>query len=609
MMPAYIPYIKYVIAPGTRFERDKKVLFDPDGEVAQGKPLLNYGWAPTGLKEFIEALYVAKNESLEGFNAFYSEKILGTDRDILEVLREEGLIGKELPALLIIKIRENVEVPALLVNVDRMVFKRCQHCNQSWRNVKPPKDFVDFLRKLGIENVVKVFQCSRQLCKLLCEYYSYCEKSYTSTEGLQWVENEKIECLKNLISFMAGRISQTQKWECVLRETVPTKLGCKEIKTIERKKRLDCKESTTIEKRASLDFIFFKKIVDQAQEIKCTTCIERSLRFDFTPLRYFFFDHKTWDFMQKQRYCKIRGQRNIDALPTRLLSDFINSYDKYRDGTQLIAPIHHKGVLEAFLNVSAVKFELKHSVEYKCNVCNLVHKITNIPIKAMFRDSDVFKHEAYFADLIWNKIWEIYPKQFCDTFHGKANIKISESIVIKREVKSKDLDPASRFSLSSYDYVIDLNALGLKRCLLFDLTTGLWKKSGFHEIGKTTEEYVETWRELLFNIPKKLADVYAIWYIVINSTEDKFFDETAPQGVKSIDELVNLITSADKKTAIIIKSDADLVGLDLKTHKFIVIPIFNSSSAKGEARWEIRRLEEKRYDKILMWKILDRLLR
>ncbi len=594
MMPEYIPYIKYVIAPGTRFERDKKVLFDPDGEVAQGKPLLNYGWGPSGLKEFIEALYTAKIGSLNGFDVFYQHKILSTNQNIVEILRQERLIDQGLPALLIIKIRENVEVPALLVNVDRIVFKRCQSCKQSWRNTTPPADFVDLLRELGVENIVDVFQCARQLCKFLCEYYSYCEKSYTSSEGLSSVENEKIECLKALLMFMAGKTSQIRRYECIPRERVPSRLGCREL--------------ITMKEEIPLNFEVFKKLVNEAQKINCTTCIERSLRFDFTPLRYFFFDHKTWHYMQTQRYCKIPGRRNIDALPAKLLCEFINSYDKYRDGTQLIAPINHQGVLEAFLNVSAVKFELKHSIEHKCDICKQVHKITDIPVKAMFSDSEVFRHEAYFADLLWNKIWEVYPKQFCASFDGKTHIKISESKVIKREVRSKELDPTSRFPLSSYDYVVDLYPLGLKRRLLFDLTTALWKKSGFHEIGRTTEEYIETWRELLFNIPNKLADAYAVWYIVVNSTEDRFFDETAPQGVKNVESLVDLITSANGKATILIKSDGDEKSLDLNVHKFIVVPIFNSTPPKGEARWEIKRLEERRYDKLLIWKVINRLL-
>jgi hypothetical protein len=594
MIPPFIPYIRYIIAPGTRFERDKKVLFDPDGEVARGKPLINYGWAPSGLKEFIEALYVSKKGSRIGFEDFYNEKILGTNQDIVQILRVEGLINEKLPALLVIKIKQDVEVPALLVNIDRITFKRCQTCTQSWRNVDPPSDFVDFLRNLSLVNVVHVFQCSRQLCKFLCEYYDYCEKSYTSTEGFSQVESEKIECLKALLSLIAGKVSQIRQYECTLREKVPSKLGCREL--------------ITMKKEVSLDFETFKKLVNGAHKITCTTCIERPLRFDFTPLRYFFFDHKTWSFMQKMRYCKIPGRRNIDALPTKLLMEFISSYDKYLSGTQLIAPINHHGVLEAFLDVSAIKFELKHSVEHKCNICGAIHKIVNIPIKAMFKDSEVFKHEAYFADLLWNKIWEVYPKEFCNSFQGRNLIKISENAVIKREVKAKELDPTSRFPLSSYDYVVNLLPLGLNRCLLFDLTTGLWKKSGFHDIGRTTEDYVETWRELLFNIPRKITDTYAVWYVVVNSTEDRFFDETAPQRVKNMEALVDLITSGDRKTTILVRSDIDLKCLDLNVHKLIVIPVFNSTPPKGEARREIKRLVEKRYDKLLIWKVLNRLL-
>lgn len=592
MIPEYIPYIKYVISPGTRFERDKKVLFDPDGDVARGRPLLNYGWSPSGLKEFIEALYVSRKRDSSDFNQFYIKKILHSDQNIVEVLRKEGLIDQNLPALIVIRMRENVEVPALLVNIDRIFLKRCQKCEQSWRNNVPQSDFIAILNELGLGNIIKVFQCSRQLCKFLCEYYGYCEKSYTSTEGLSATEIEKLECLKTLLKFMAGKAPEIRQYDFVLREKVLYKIGCRELRS----------------ENVTLTFENFKKLINKSKEINCNACIERFLRFDFTPLRYFFFDHKTWMEMQKHKYCKIPGRRNIDALPTKLLSEFINFYDKYRDGTQLIAPINHRGVLEAFLNVSDIKFELKYHIEYNCTICSSTHKLINIPIKAMFKDSEVFRHEAYFADLLWHKLWEIYPKQLCNSFRGRSCIEISESKVLKREVKARELDPTSSFPSSSYDYVVDLLPIGGKRRLLFDLTTGLWKKSGFHEIGRTTEEYVELWKELLFNIPKKLADTYAVWYIVTNSTEEKFFDETAPSGITNTEGLVDMVISQDKELKLIIRSNDDINNLDLKLHKLIIVPIFNSTPTKGEARWEIKRLENREYEKLLIWKVVNHLL-
>ena len=109
----YIPYIKYVISHGTRFEKDKKLLFDPDGDVAHGKPLINYGWNQSGLRELIEALYISKNNNLQGFCTFYQDKIRECTDDLVSVLRNEGLIGTNFPALLRIKIKDGYNINCL----------------------------------------------------------------------------------------------------------------------------------------------------------------------------------------------------------------------------------------------------------------------------------------------------------------------------------------------------------------------------------------------------------------------------------------------------------------------------------------------------------------
>ncbi|MGC8576379.1 MAG: hypothetical protein ACP5M7_00005, partial [Thermoproteota archaeon] len=213
-----------------------------------------------------------------------------------------------------------------------------------------------------------------------------------------------------------------------------------------------------------------------------------------------------------------------------------------------------------------------------------------------------------FANLLWEALWKNYPSQLCNLFGGKTYIDISESTILKREVRVKDIDQKSRFSLNSYDYVVDLFKIGKRRRLLFDLTTGLWKKSGFHEIGRTTEEYIETWKELLFNVPKRVSDAYAIWYIVINSTEEKFFDETAPNGVRNIESLVDIVTLQDRESRLIVKSEADVNHWNSELHKLIVVPVFNSTPTRGEARWELKRLKNGEYNKILIWTMVNHLL-
>jgi len=136
----------------------------------------------------------------------------------------------------------------------------------------------------------------------------------------------------------------------------------------------------------------------------------------------------------------------------------------------------------------------------------------------------------------------------------------------------------------------------------------LWKKSGFHEVGRSPEEYVALWREMLFEIPISKPDTFATWYIVINSTEELFFDETAPYGVKNMQELLNAVTSGKMHNTILIRSFNDLNSLDLQKHKLIVTPVFNTTQQKGEGRREIKRLAKGNFEKLIIWDAIDKLL-
>ena len=203
--------------------------------------------------------------------------------------------------------------------------------------------------------------------------------------------------------------------------------------------------------------------------------------------------------------------------------------------------------------------------------------------------------------------WEKFPREFCRSFGGKNTIKISESKVLRREMKVQEVEQRSKFALSSYDYAVDLRALGKQRLLLFDLTTGLWKKSGFHEVGRSPEEYVEMWRETLFEIPNRKPWTVATWYVVVNSTEEIFFDGTAPHGVKNMKELVNLVVSGKWSDVALVSSEEDLDLVDPEKKSLVVVPVFNSTQRKGEARTEIRRLERKNFERLLIWNVIDRL--
>jgi hypothetical protein len=291
-----------------------------------------------------------------------------------------------------------------------------------------------------------------------------------------------------------------------------------------------------------------------------------------------------------------------------LVSDFLSN-DEFFDGTSLLAPKSQEGVLESFLRVADVKFEIKYDLPpHNCGACGQTHRIMGIPIKAMFRSDPIFIHEARFADLLWEKLWTHYPDGFCRSFGGRSVIRADESEVLRREFKVGELCPTSRFSSHRYDYAICMSKLGVNRTLLFDLTTGLWKKSGFHEEARSPEEYFEIWKETLFEIPSARKDTVAVWYIVINSIEEDFFQDTPPANSSNLDQLVANVSSGNLDSVKIIRAERDVSFLDPTVCKLVVVPVFKTTDNRRAALTELQRLKNRRFEQLLITKVVDALL-
>lgn len=571
MTPVYVPYIKYVIAPGTRFERDSKIFFDPNGPVSKGETLKNYGWNQTGFKELIEALYFSKKGNTTMFEDFFENKIKRSTQNIIDVLRKEGIISNGLRCLIRFKITDRMAIPVLLTEVTELRYKYCYQpkCIRLWENGKPPKEIVDFLCRNNLpESLLKKYKCTRHLCYDLCGAYKQCELMYTSVEGDENVEIKILNCVIELLKQIYLKGTGSKKFEC--RPWTPED---------HKKKKVGLKN-------------------------KFSKCFERPVRFNLKPLRYYILDPKTWKEIERKRYNK-NPNNQFDAFPADCLPDIFDNkhIDSY---TELSVPLRTPGVLECFLQLAAVRFELKYDLEMKCNVCGGYHRIVGIPIKAMFRnkDDEVYCQESGFAELLWKQLWSKFPKQLCQSFKGKSEISIGESAIIKRELKVKEI-ASSPYAEASYDFAVDFKEItGQEKFLLFDLTTALWKKSGFHETSIAPEEHLNKWRETLCRIPSSLA-MNAIWYIVANQTEEIFFDETAPHQVKTMDELVSLVCDQHPNSFIIIRDSQDVNNINLQKHRLLVVPVFNSTPKKGEARYEFRRLFKRDFSKLLINQVVD----
>jgi len=193
----------------------------------------------------------------------------------------------------------------------------------------------------------------------------------------------------------------------------------------------------------------------------------------------------------------------------------------------------------------------------------------------MFKTDQAYIQEAGFGRILWNLLWKEFPEEMCKNYPREC--RVADSPILKRELKVSALEE-DEINNRDYDYAVDLEPLtGDSGWLLFSLTTGLWKKGGFHEVTVETEKYFRYWKEMLVEIPSDIENAKSIWYVVVPNTEEQFFDDTAPSGINNMGTLISSIANVDEQQI------------------FNPVVIFNSTPRKGEARHELRRLATERY--------------
>ena len=192
--------------------------------------------------------------------------------------------------------------------------------------------------------------------------------------------------------------------------------------------------------------------------------------------------------------------------------------------------------------------------------------------------------------MLWQLLWTEFPERMCKSYPREC--QIDKSPVLKRELSVSALAEAEKNN-RNYDYAVNLQALtGNPGWLLFSLTTGLWKKGGFHEVTFEPEKYVQYWKDMLVGIPSQLGNAKSLWYVVVPMTEEQFFDESAPSGVGDINTLISEIS--DGKAQKVFKYKA----------------VFNSTPRRGEARHELRKLKaQQQFPQTSIYPVLHEMLK
>ncbi len=526
----YIPYVKYLLAPDTRFERDHEIFFSPKGEVAQGQPLINYGWGYGGLKEFIKAYYEVNTKDTEHFKSYY-ENLSKHRGNILARLESDRVLRLPVRGLITAKIHENMFIPVLVVDFTSIRFKYCERCLRRWEGKTLPAQIEHCLGNDELSQRIRRMRCTRMTCNQICGHYKSCILNYTSVEENPETEQKILHCLSSLIRLIREGIEPPKIFECRGRESSDDRP---------------------------------RPVGPLLQDSKC---FERPVRFDFKPIRRRHIDPETWKKIQDQRVDH-GAHHIIDLIPSHLLPDVLEEQTRRID---VNAPLEAKGVFESFMKMANIRFEIKVDFLAQCRICSGQHRLSKVPISAMFKTDLAYVQESGFGKILWKLLWEEFPEQMCDIYPREC--RIADSPILKRELIVSALGKtADNFD---YDYAVDLKPItGDAGWLLFDLTTGLWKKGGFHESTMKAEEYVRRWKEMLVQVPSESENTRSMWYVVVPTTEEQFFDESAPPGIDSMSALLAAIAD----------------------HNEVLNPIvvFNSTPTKGEARTELRRLAVER---------------
>lgn len=526
--------MKYLLAPNTRFERDHKIFFGPNGKVAKGEPLINYGWGYGGLKEFAKAYYKTARSTTEHFEAYY-ETMKKHRGNLLEKMSCDGFLQLPLRGLITARVHQKLFIPVLVVDFRSIRFKYCEDCVRLWQGRSLPAQIENVLGNDKLSEKIRGMRCTRMACNQLCGNYRICILNYTSLEEDPEVERKILDCLSALIRFLRKGTEPPKSFEC--RETEGTD----------------------------------KKPYSVGELKQDSKCFERPVRFDFQPIRRKHVDPETWKSIQDQRIDH-GAHHIIDLIPCDLLP---NIYEKQVRRTEVDAPLEATGVLESFMKMANIRFEIKINLTHLCSICGKQHRLIQVPVSAMFKTDQAYIQEAGFGRMLWQLLWEAFPKQMCSNYPREC--RIADSPVLRRELKVSTVTENARNN-RDYDYAVDLEPLtGSSGWLLFSLTTGLWKKGGFHEASFKPERYIKHWKEMLVEIPSNLEKTKSMWYVVVSSTEEQFFDDTAPTGISSMDILLHRIANQASQEI------------------FKPVVIFNSTPRKGEARHELRRLVTERH--------------
>jgi SOS-response transcriptional repressor LexA len=219
------------------------------------------------------------------------------------------------------------------------------------------------------------------------------------------------------------------------------------------------------------------------------------------------------------------------------------------------------------------------------------YAVTDIPVNSLTERGLVYYQEVGAAYAIFRALIDAAGKLALDgattnrlldvEFRDKhrCSIRLAESSLLARAERVADAVGTydSEYERTDYDYVLRLSGLGGKHSLLFDLTSGLWRKGA----GNSKEEFVAQWTHNLFSVPLRNENVISVWHYGLTEYEPYQGKEVGRHIIDRVGLSRDKYLYIDKSTPVRLPSDL----------RVVMMPFYDNDGRYNSLSEELRRLD------------------
>jgi len=371
----------------------------------------------------------------------------------------------------------------------------------------------------------------------------------------------------------------------------------------------------------------FPALILEIERIKWERGRRRALLLEFKPIKYFLLNPSVWNILKQktrtekfyldlfdvssnehairellQKYSQMQqaiyGLIPLDRFTSDLLnaSVFLLKDVEKEDGDELIS--ENQIFWEFFRIFTGAKQEtalvtLKNGYRYEMG---------EIPINSLTKRSLTYAQEAGVPNVLCHLVLEKFGDKYLRMeFGGKNKISYKEAKILGRAFPVHKIhgEENNRYADSDYDYILDLESLGVNKKFLFALTTALWKKGH-----SPYEEFMQKWKELYFDLLSRHDEYRLVWYITVDSIERTFFRDNEQH--KDLRDLLNTLTKdVGEDFAQRVREERDIESV--KKGQLTVVALFRNTPNAKNVKRELENLR-KRYRETIFYKTLKKLI-